>query len=221
MITKVVWDADLRVVEVVEVPYSGPWALAKGERSKQEQALANARLAQQDATAQQQLMMQQGQINMVNPTLQRIIAAGGLTPETEAAMRTTALSTLPDQYRNLYSGLSSSLRQRGITGGQFAGGGQIAQGFGALGAEQARTQANLLNNVQLQKEQGLYNAMGTTLGIGGMYGQNYGTATGGGSSSLNTGQQAAKAADEASTSFWGSLLGAVGGVASSAVRRPG
>lgn len=49
--------------------------------------------------------------------------------------------------------------------------------------------------------------LGLKLGIGGMFGQNVGTFNSGGINALNAGVTAANNADQASTGFWGSLIG--------------
>ncbi len=211
MKTKVVWDiASMEVVEVVEVPYFGPWEYFKGDNSKQQMETSNALTQQQLGLQQQQLGMQQNQFNQVNPTLQAIIANGGLTPGAQSAYTSQMINSLPQTYNNLYGNLGQQLVSRGVTGGQNAGGGDIARQFGALGANEAgQAQQGVFNIAQLQ-QQGLQNALGTSLGIGQQYGQNVGSfgnqATGFNSSATS----AANAADQASTGFWGSLFGALG-----------
>jgi hypothetical protein len=215
--TKIVWDADLNIVEHEFHDYGGPVELCKGGNSKQQMKLADQLSAQQNQLMQQQLAMQQKQIAMVNPSLQAIINAGGMLPQQEAAMRTQALQGLGQQYQGLEGQLGQQLAAHGVTGGQMAGGGDIAKGYGSLFSTEAGQQSNLLNQIQLAKGQGLYQAMGEALGIGGMYG-NQATSFGGQAvNALGVGQQAANAADQASTGFWGSLFGGLAGLGSAGI----
>ncbi len=212
-ITKVVWDLDtLEVLERHTRQYSGPWELCKGGNSQQQMQLADQQAAQQNQLMQQQLAMQQGQLNIANPILKQIIAAGGMLPQQQAAMTTQAIQGLGQQYKGLEGQLSQQLQARGITGGGMAGGGQIAQQFGSLGAMEAGQQSELLNQIQLAKGQGLNQALGTTLGEAGMFG-GQATAFGGqAGQALGVGAQAGQAADQAQTGFWGSLVGGLAGL---------
>jgi len=189
----------------------------KGGNSQQEMTRANQLSDQQNQLMQKQLAMQQNQFNMVNPQLQSIISNGGMDPKIEAAMRSQAMNSLPQQYNNLYGQLNNQLVQRGVTGGGMAGGGDIARQFGALGSAEAGQQAGMLSNIQLQKQQGLYQAMGEALGIGGMQGQNVGTFNSGSVNALGQGVNAANNADQASTGFWGSMFGALGSLGSAGI----
>lgn len=201
--------------------YEGSVEMCKGGQSKAAAAAAQQQANQNNAISQQQLDqmrqqlgMQQGQLSKVNASIDPIIANGGLSPEAEASMRSIALNTLPQQYNNLYGVLNNSLVQRGITGGGNAGSGDIARGFGAIGAQEAGQQANLLSQIPLAKEQGLYQALQTALGVGGSYGANTSLFNQGGLAGLGAANQAlgirqnaANAADQASTGFWGSVIG--------------
>jgi hypothetical protein len=151
----------------------------------------------------QQLALMQKQLGMVDPSLQKIIAAGGMLPGTQSAMTSIAMNSLPAQYQNLTGQLSNQLVQRGVTGGGMAGGGDIARTFGALGSAEANQQSNLLSNIQLEKAQGLNQALGMGLGLTGMFNQ-------GGVNALGIGQQAAGQADASQSAFWGSLFGGLG-----------
>jgi hypothetical protein len=195
--TKVSVDIETGVVlSRSTTPYAGPWELCKGDNSK-------AAMEQSNAIAQQQLAQQREIMGTVLPGIQRIIASGGMLPEQQAAMTSIAMNTLPQTYNDLFGKLSQQLTARGVTGGQNAGGGDIARQFGALGAQEAGTQANLLEQIQIQKGSGLMQA----LGLGSSTGQGFGQQ---GVAANATAQQAANAADQASTGFWGSLFGALG-----------
>lgn len=191
----------------------------KGGNSQQEMQRANTLEDQRNQLMQQQLQMQQQQLAMVNPALSAIIQNGGMLPAQEAAMRTQALQGLGQQYQNLQGQLSQQLQARGITGGINAGSGDIARNFGQLGAMEAGQQSDLLNNIQLAKGQNLMNAIGTGLGEGSMFGQQALGFGGQAGNALGTGQQAANAADQASTGFWGSLVGGLTGLGGSAITK--
>lgn len=202
--TRVVIDSDtLKLIERDVVPYDGPWAECKGGNSQAEMDRANQ-------ISQQQLQMQQQYFNEVNPTIQSIINNGGMLPSQQSAMTSQLINGLGQQYQNLYSNLSSSLAARGITGGQNAGAGQLAQSFGSLGAQEAGQMSQGLQNIQLAKGQNLMGALGlgssNALGIGGQ-----------GVQALGIGTQAAQAADQAQTGFWGSLVGGLAGLGSAGI----
>lgn len=204
---------DMETLEITSRRYSdyqGPVHLCKGGASKAQMATNNQISQNELNLAQQQLAMQQGQINQVNPTLQAIIANGGLLPAQRSALTSIAMNTLPQTYQNLQGQINNQLVQRGMTGGQFGGSGGVAGSFGALGAAEAQQQAGLLNNIELTAMQNLGGALNTSLGIGGMYGQNFGTSTGAGMNALQSATSAASATDQAQSGFWGSLFGALG-----------
>lgn len=186
------WEFDNWLIEQAR---SLPVPMNKGDNSKAQEAISNQ-------IAQQQLNMQQNLMNMVSPTIKNIIAGGGMLPGQEATMNAIALNTTAQNYNNLYGKLGQELTARGVTGGQMAGGGDIARQFGALGAQEAGTATQALEGVQTAKMQGLESA----LGMGGGFGMQYGNQ---GISANSTAQGAAKAADDASTGFWGSLFGAL------------
>jgi hypothetical protein len=221
-ITKVVWDAEtLEIVSRETAPYDGQWELCKGGNSQGQMNLADQQLNQQNQLMQQQLANQTTEMGMVNPTLQSIIQNGGMLPAQQAAMTTQAIQGLGQQYQNLQGQLGQQLAARGVTGGQMAGGGALAQGYGQLGAMEAGQESNLLNQIQLQKGQGLQSALGTAAGIGGMYGNQalgFGSQAG---QALGSGVQAAGNADQAQTGFWGSLFGGLAGVGGSALGAAG
>jgi hypothetical protein len=190
----------------------------KGGSSKQQMKLADQLSQQRNQQAAANFAQQQAIMGgMVTPQLQQIIANQGMLPQTEAAMRTQALQGLGQQYSGLEGQLGQQLAARGLTGGNMAGGGDIARQFGSLFTTEAGQQSNLLNQIQLAKAQGLQGALGLGTGIGGMYGQQGTSLAGQGVSALGVGQQAASAADQAQTGFWGSLFGALGGMGSAAL----
>lgn len=189
----------------------------KGGNSKSEMNRANQLEDQRNNLLQQQLQMQQKQLAMVNPSLNAIIQAGGMLPQQEAAMRTQAMQGLGQQYQDLQGQIGQQLAARGIVGGTNAGAGAVARSYGQLGAAEAGQQSDLLNQIQLAKGQGLMGALQTGLGEAGMFG-NQATQFGGqGVNALGIGQQAANAADQASTGFWGSVFGGLAGLGSSAI----
>jgi len=194
-------------------------ACHKGGNSQAQVQRANQISDQQLALMRQQLTMQANQLAMVNPSLQAIIQAGGMLPQQEAAMRSQALTGLGNQYKDLTGQLSQQLTARGITGGQFAGGGQIAKSFGELGSLEAGQQSELLNQIQLAKGQGLMGALQTGLGEAGMFGGQASSFGGQGIGALNAGVSAAQAADQASTGFFGSLIGSLAGLGGSAITK--
>ena len=191
----------------------------KGGNSQNEMNQANQLSQQQQQIMQQQLGLQQQQLGMVNPTLQKIISNGGMLPSEQAALTAQAINTVPQQYNQLVGQLNNQLVQRGVTGGQNAGGGQIAQQFGALGAAEAGQQQQLMSNIQLQKAQGLQGALNTAIGIGGQYGQQALGFGQQGVGALGIGQQAAAQADQNQTGFWGALTGGLAGLGSSVINQ--
>ncbi len=205
----VVDSETLQVISADWHDYDGPVALAKGNPSTQQLAIENTQMQNQNQLQQQQLSMQQGQLAQVNPALQAMIANGGLTPQALAALRANTINALPAQYNNLYGQIGQQLTARGVTGGQNAGGGDIARQFGSLGAQEAgQSQQGQFNIAQLQ-QQGLLGAMGTSLGIGQQYGQNVATAGQGANSAGSSATSAANQATQSQGAFWGSLFGAL------------
>ncbi len=193
------WEGDLS--------YSGPIEYVKGSHSSAEQAAADAQRTQENANAQRQLEMQQRQIDMVNPTLQKIIQAGGMLPEQQSALISQLMNGIAQQQGNVVGQINQSLASRGISGGDMAGSGDIARDFGGLGAAMSGLQQQGSLGIQQMKMSGLEQAMNTALGIGGMYGQNFGSFNQGAGNALNAGVQAGYNADQASTSLLGPLLG--------------
>src|SRR5215472_7132854 len=190
----------------------------KGGNSKQQMQLADQQLNQQNALMQQQLQMQQNQLGMVNPSLQSIIANQGMLPAQEAAMRSAAMAQTGAQEQLAIGAVNQNLVARGITGGNMAGGDQIAQTYGVLQKGLRGQQAQNLQNIQLAKGQGLTNYSGLGLGEGQMYG---GQALGFGQqagSALGAGVNAAQAADQNQTGFWGSLIGGLAGLGGTAMK---
>ena len=188
------------------------WCCYKGGNSKQEMQQANQLSQQQLAMQQQQLALQQQQLGMVNPSLQSIIANGGMLPAQQAAMTSAAMAQTGQQEQQAIGSINQNLVARGLTGGQMAGGGGVAQNFAALQQGLLGQQASNLQNIQLAKGQGLNNAIGLGLGEGQMYG---GQALGFGQQgvgALGIGTQAAQAADQNQTGFWGSLIGGLAGM---------
>ena len=174
--------------------------MSKGGASKSEQQAA-------DSMRQQELNMMQTQMGMINPSLQAIIGAGGMLPQQEAAMRSLAMNNLGEGFRQATGNVNQAMVARGMTGGENAGAGGVASGYGALQAAMSGNTLNALENVQLAKGQGLMQAMGLSAGLAGQFNQ-------GANSALNSGVTAAHNVDQASTGLWGSLLGGALGLGS-------
>ena len=168
----------------------------KGDHSSREQSNA-------DAIRQQQFDLMQQQLSGVNSILDPIISAGGMLPSQQSALTSIALNDIPQQFQGVQGNINNQLVARGITGGNMAGSGDVARDFGRLGAMEAGLQQNALSNIQLQKQQQLMQALGVKTGLTGMFNS-------GGLSALNSGVTAANNADQAQTSFWGSMFGALG-----------
>lgn len=180
-------------------PVSG----GKGGHSSAEQSNA-------DQIRQQQFNLMQQQLQGVNNILDPLIAAGGMTPQQQQSMTAIALNDIPQQFQGVQGNINNQLVARGITGGQMGGSGDIARNFGQLGAMEAGLQQNALSNIQLQKQQQLMNALSIKGGLTGMFNS-------GGLSALGSGVTAANNADQAQTSAFGSLMGALGSVAGPAM----
>lgn len=182
--------------------------MCSGGNSKQEMQSADAQRAQENALMQQQLQMQMDQISGVNSILDPIISAGGMLPSQQSALTSLALNAIPQQFNNIAGQINQNLVARGITGGSNAGSGDIARNFGQLGAMEAGLQQQSLSQIQLQKQQQLMQALGAKMGVANLFGSNTNMFNQGASSALNSGVTAANNADQAQTSFMGSLLGA-------------
>lgn len=183
--------------------YAAYDGLLKGGHSSAEQSNA-------DQIRQQQFNLMQQQLQGVNKILDPLIAAGGMTPQQQQAMTAIALNDIPQQFQGVQGNINNQLVARGMTGGQMAGSGDVARSFGQLGAMEAGLQQNALSNIQLQKQQQLMNALSIKGGLTGMFNS-------GGLSALNSGVTAANNADQAQTSFMGSLLGAVGSLGTAGI----
>ena len=188
------------------------WCAHKGGNSQNEMNRANQISSQQLAMQQQELGLQQQQLGMVNPSLQQIIANGGMLPQQQAAMTSLAMNSLPQTYGNAVGAINNELVARGVTGGGMAGGGSIARDYGQLYSQMGNQQQNMLENIQIAKGQGLETALNTALGIGGMYGQQATSFGNQGVGALGAGVTAANNADQAQTGFWGSLIGGLAGM---------
>lgn len=171
----------------------------KGGHSSAEQSNA-------DKVRQQQFNLMQQQLQSVNSILNPMIANGGMMPSQQQALTAIALNDIPQQFQGVQGNINEQLVARGITGGGMAGSGDIARNFGQLGAMEAGLQQNALSNVQLQKQQQLMNALQIKGGMLGMFNQ-------GGLSALGSGVTAANNADQAQTSAFGAMMGALGSFA--------
>jgi hypothetical protein len=194
------------------------WVHHKGGSSKEEMNRANDLEAARNQMLQSSFNMALQRYGVAQPLIEAQIQNRGMLPETEAAMRSQALQGLGQQYSNLQGQLSQQLAARGLTGGQFgAGGGAVAKGFGELGALEAGQQSNLLNQIQMAKAQNLNNVLGMELGSAGQL-QNAALGFGQqGVGALGIGQQAAQAAEQASTGFWGSVIGGLAGLGTAGI----
>lgn len=182
--------------------------MCSGGNSKAEMQQADSQRAQENTLMQQQLQMQMDQIAGVNSILDPIISAGGMLPSQQSALTSLALNNVPQQFNNVAGQINQNLVARGITGGSNAGSGDIARNFAQLGAMEAGLQQQSLSQIQLQKQQQLMQALGAKMGVANLFGQNTGMFNQGAQSALGSGVSAANNADQASTSMWGSILGA-------------
>lgn len=184
-------------------------AICKGGNSKAEMNRAHTLQQQEMALMQQQLQNQMNQIGQVNAVVDPIIKNGGMTPEEETAMKSITMNTLPQTFNNAVGQINNQLVQRGITGGGMAGSGDIARNFGSLAAMEGQLQQQGLSDIQIQKANLLRQALGAKMGVAGMFGQNTGMFNQGSTNALNAGVNAANNADQAQSSFMGSLFGAL------------
>lgn len=191
----------------------------KGGNSQAEMRNADQVEAQRNQLMQQQLQLQQRQLAMVNPSLQAILQNGGMLPAQEAAMRSAAFNEIGAGENQAIGAINQSLVARGITGGGMAGSGDIARNFGALQQGLLGQEAGALQNIQLAKGQNLMNAIGIGLGEGSMFGQQAMGFGGQGIGALNAGVNAANNADQASTGFWGSMIGGLAGLGGAAITK--
>lgn len=227
--TKVVWDSEGNVIEREGFWWSGPVLEAKGGASQAEQSQANQQMAMQNALAQQQLSLMQGQLtginNAVDPIINQILS--GQTPTVlqplQSALTASYMNQLPQTYRGMVGQLNQDLTARGITGGQNAGGGAIGQDFGQmaalLGQQQqagATNAALTLNNASTNM---LQNDLGLKLGIANAYQGATNTFNQGASSALSSGVTAAGNADQAQTSWMGPVFGGLAGLGGSAITK--
>lgn len=192
----------------------------KGDHSSAEQKNA-------DALRSQELQMQQTMMNSfnqrmaaLNSQLDPMIKAGGMLPEQESSLRSLALNNLPNQFRAMEGQLNNQLVARGMVGGGMAGSGDVARGFGQLGATEAGLQNTALSDIQLQKHQQLMQALGMQAGAAGMYGQQAMGYNQGAVGALNAGVGAAYNADQAQTSWMGPVFGALGSIGGGFLSRP-
>lgn len=184
----------------------------KGGHSSDEQKAADALRQQELDLSKQQLGLQQQQISGVNSILDPLIAQGGMSKEQQAALTSQLMNNIPQQFRGIQGQISNQLAARGISGGQFAGSGDIARQFGGLGAMEAGLQQSGIENIQQQKAQQLFSALGAKMGVAGMYGQNTGLFNQGALGALGSGVTAANNADQAATSWMGPVFGALGSI---------
>lgn len=218
------WSEATRRYELVEREsvwreYSGSLALAKGGASKAEMQSADQQKALEDQLAQQQLGLQQQQLGLIDPVIQRIIANGGLLPEQQAALTAANQNLIGQNYAQNVGAINQALLTRGVSGGQNAGGGATAGLYGGMLAALAGQQQQGVFQIQQAKQAGLQGALNTALGVGGQYGQNVGAFNSGANQALGAGVTAAGNYDQAQSSVLGPLLGAVGGLGGSAITK--
>jgi len=192
----------------------------KGGNSKAEMKKANTLSDTQLALMNKQLDQQLSMMGVVNPAIKSLIASGGLSPDVEAAMKSAAMGQIGTGANQAAGAINQNLVARGITGGGMAGSGDVARDYGALYAGLQGQKASALQNVALSKQQALMQALGLGGNVGSMYGQQAGTFGGQATSALGIGQNAAQAADQASTGFWGSLVGGLAGMGGMALGGP-
>jgi hypothetical protein len=204
--------------------YHGDVDLLKGSNSQAEQQAADAQRAQENATANAQLALQQGQLSAVNaavdPTIQSILQGQtpGVLSGLENSLTASYMNQLPATFANAQGAINNSLVARGVTGGQQgAGGGAIGQNYGQLaammGALQQQGATNTALTMNAQKLGLLQNDLGLKMGIANQYGSNFGNANNAAIGSLNAGVTAANNADQAQTSWMGPVIGGLTGLA--------
>lgn len=189
----------------------------KGGNSQQEMQTANQVSAQQLATQNKMLNDMFAEIGITNPQIKDIINNGGLDAKTEAAMRSSAMAQTGQQAQQAIGAINQNLVARGITGGTNAGSGDIARNYGALEQGLLGQQAQNLQGIQQFKAQNLNTALGMGLQTASLFGGQGLGAGQQGVGALGIGQQAANAADQASTGFWGSLVGGLAGLGSAGI----
>jgi hypothetical protein len=203
MKVKVVWDMEtLAVVEVVEVPYDGPWALCKGQ-SQQQMNINNQQ-------AQQQFAMQQQYLNQYNNYVQQLVQGGGYLPGVRQALTSQAINSVPQNYNQVAQQLQTNAASRGISGGgSQPGSGLATSGLGALYSAEEQQKSNLLNNITAQGQQNV------TAGEAGILNAGMGT----GSTGANVLGSATSAANQANqqSGLLGTIIGGGLGVLGKAV----
>jgi len=193
----------------------------KGGHSFNEQQQADKLRQQELDLSKQQLGLQQQQIGGINAVLDPLIAQGGMSKDQQAALTSQLMNNIPQQFRGIQGQITNQLAARGISGGQFAGSGDIARQFGGLGAMEAGLQQSGLENIQNQKAQQLFQALGTKAGIAGLYGQNTSLFNQGAIGTLGASVGAANNADQAQTSWMGPVFGGLGAIGGGAFGKGG
>ena len=136
----------MAVVEVVEIPYDGPWELCKGQ--SQQQMDTNNQIAKQQFAAQQQYLQQYN--NYVN----QLVQGGGYLPGVKSALTSEAINSVPQQYNQIAQQLQTNAASRGISGGgSQPGSGLSTAGLGSLYSAEEQQKSNLLNNITSQGQQ--------------------------------------------------------------------
>lgn len=187
------------VIEATGYAYTGHIAEMKGDQSKKVRRLAE----QREQEFFQQMMRNLGDVR--SGVLQFLTPEGqGFTPSELAALNAQAIEAVPARFEDLEQRLRTELARRGAIGGNIPISGDFARDFGSLAAEKEKFRTELLRDVMIRdallKNQNRFNAANALLGVGSQF-------TGAQQGSLGIQQQAAQAADQASSGFLGALVG--------------
>lgn len=207
MKTKIVWDMEtMAVVEVVEVPYDGPWGLCKGEAAQQ--------MKINNQIAAQQFAMQQQYLQKYNDYVNQLVQGGGYLPRVKQALTSEAIQSVPQNYNQVAQQLQTQLGSRGAAGGgSQPGSGLLGRGLGQLYSSEEQQKSNLLNNITAGGQQNINAAEGGVLNAGLGTGNTGANVTGSATSAANTANQ--------QSGLLGTIIGGGLGVLGSALGKGG
>lgn len=185
---------------------TGPVELTKGE-SKTQMNLNNQ-------VAQNQLAMQQKYLGGYQDYVDKILSGGGYLPGVKEALNSQAISSVPQQYKQIAKQLATqNLRTGAAGGGSLPGGGGYARNFGDLYSQEEQTKANLLNQITAGGQQNVAQAEGGILNAAGITSNTGSSALGGAVSAANEANK--------SSGLLGTIIGGGLGVLGSYVGKPG
>lgn len=204
----------MRVAFLRTRPYSGPWALCKGDdtakAAEQQQANFNNQLM---SIFQQQYSKQSEVLDFLKGKLQPMIDnPTGYSDQSLAAMRTSATDNLSSEYQNAQKTLQNNLNQR--NGGSDLPSGTEDQLQAALLNNEATDKANAQNTITLNNENlknsNLWNAMNVLSGnVASQFNPlGYASAASTGGNTVANLSQANTAAS--GSGFWGSFSRSLG-----------